>query len=156
MRHRRSKIFVKAGVGGTFDTIHTGHIRLLSEAFKRASAVIIAVTSDEFARKLKPYRPRSFIERVMRLKLLVTQLARGETVIFERLDDKYGSAISDPYMDLIVVSVETLRTAFDINEKRFSRGLAPLHIAVIPIIRDGFGEKFSSRYIRTLIDEYNT
>ncbi len=149
-------MFTKAGVGGTFDTIHTGHVRLISEALRRANTIVIAVTSDEFARKLKPYTPRSFIERLTRLKILVSQLSRGEIVKFEKLEDKYGSAISDPEMDLIVVSVETLKTAFDINIERLKRGLNPLHIIVIPIIRDGYGEKFSSRYLRNLIDEYYT
>ena len=37
--------------GGTFDTIHKGHIELLKKTFEISSYVIIGLTSDEFAEK---------------------------------------------------------------------------------------------------------
>ncbi|NPA24190.1 MAG: pantetheine-phosphate adenylyltransferase [Crenarchaeota archaeon] len=148
------KLFKRVGVGGTFDTIHAGHIRLISEALKHGRSVVIAITSDEFARKLKPYTPRSFPERLVRLKILVERIARDEKVRFEKLEDKYGSAVKDPEMDAIVVSIETLPTAFEINEQRVRRGLQPLHILVVPLVKDGYGEKFSSRIVRRFIEEY--
>ncbi|NPA99858.1 MAG: pantetheine-phosphate adenylyltransferase [Crenarchaeota archaeon] len=149
-----NKLFKRVGVGGTFDTIHTGHIRLISEALRYGESIIIAVTSDEFARRLKPYSPRPFPERLIRLKILVEKIARNENVSFEKLDDKYGSAVKDATMDAIAVSIETLPTAFEINDQRVLRGLQPLHIIVIPLVKDGHGEKFSSRVVRRFIEEY--
>ena len=38
-------------MGGTFDFIHIGHVKLLSEAFQISDKVIIGLTSDELATK---------------------------------------------------------------------------------------------------------
>ncbi len=151
----KNKLFKRVGIGGTFDTIHAGHVRLISEALRHGENVVIALTSDEFARKLKPYVPRPFPERLIRLKILVERIARSERIRFEKLDDKYGSAVRDPEMDAIVVSIETLPTAFEINEQRVEAGLQPLHIIVVPLVKDGYGEKFSSRVVRRFIEEYD-
>jgi len=146
------KFFRKVGLGGTFDTLHTGHVRLIAEAMRSAENIVIAVTSDEFARKTKPYNVKPLEERLTNLALLVKDLVRDEKVKFEILNDRYGSAASDPEMEAITVSIETLEPAFEINDKRFLSKLPPLHIIVIPIIRDGYGIKYSSRILRKLID----
>ncbi len=71
---------------------------------------------------------------------------------FEVLNDPYGSTITDPLLDALVVSVETLPRALEINELRVKRGFKPLHIIVIPIIRDGYGVKVSSTLIRLITE----
>ena len=43
------KKFDLVAMGGTFDFIHKGHVKLLSEAFTLSTKVIIGLTSDEMA-----------------------------------------------------------------------------------------------------------
>ncbi|KUO88655.1 MAG: phosphopantetheine adenylyltransferase [Caldivirga sp.] len=140
----------KVALGGTFDTIHSGHIMLLYTAVKHGERVLIGVTSDEFAQSYKSYRVRPFEERVNQLLITLTrelQADRG-SVIIEKISDPYGPAISDPSIDGIVVSPETLQRAFEINDIRVKNGLNPLTIVSIPIIKDGYGIKLSSTLIR--------
>ncbi|MEM3906760.1 MAG: adenylyltransferase/cytidyltransferase family protein, partial [Nitrososphaerota archaeon] len=44
--------FKLAGVGGTFDNIHVGHLALLNIAFRLAEKVYIGCTTDELVHKL--------------------------------------------------------------------------------------------------------
>ncbi len=150
------KLFYKVGLGGTFDTLHTGHIRLIAEALRSGKSIVIGITSDEFARRTKPYNVKPLEERLANLLFLLKEITRDEYITFEIINDRYGSAIRDPEMDAITVSIETLPPAFDINDKRFLNNLKPLHIIVIPMIRDGYGIKYSSRVLRNLIEKART
>ncbi len=48
--------FRKVAVGGTFDTLHTGHTALLFTALNYGRKVLVGVTSDEFAQAYKAYK----------------------------------------------------------------------------------------------------
>ncbi|MFY9868655.1 MAG: adenylyltransferase/cytidyltransferase family protein, partial [Candidatus Nitrosopolaris sp.] len=45
--------FNVVATGGTFDEIHIGHLALLSKAFELGKRVVIGVSSDEFADRVK-------------------------------------------------------------------------------------------------------
>jgi len=144
--------FRKVAVGGTFDTLHSGHIKLIFTALSRGEEVLIGVTSDEFAREYKEYRVKPVKLRIMNLRGLVRELGDDSKVTMEIINDPYGPTIVDPRIDAIVVSLETLPRAFEINRLRKSRGLRPIHLIVVPIIRDGYGNKLSSTLFRRLMD----
>ncbi|MFP3045363.1 MAG: pantetheine-phosphate adenylyltransferase [Thermocladium sp.] len=142
--------FSKVALGGTFDSLHSGHIVLLFEAMKHGDKVLIGVTSDAFAQKYKQYKVRNVEERLRNLEILLTRELGLKRSRFELrvIDDPYGPAISDPELDAIVVSIETYSRSLEINELRISRGLPPLTILIVPIIKDGYGNKLSSTMVR--------
>ncbi|MDG6221335.1 MAG: adenylyltransferase/cytidyltransferase family protein, partial [Candidatus Thermoplasmatota archaeon] len=51
-------------VGGTFNVLHQGHIRLLEEAANCATFLHVAVTSDRMASGSRNVTVRPFVERV--------------------------------------------------------------------------------------------
>ncbi|MFB6469840.1 MAG: pantetheine-phosphate adenylyltransferase [Vulcanisaeta sp. AZ3] len=141
--------FRKVALGGTFDTLHTGHVALLFTALKHGRKVLVGVTSDEFAQSYKTYKVKPMKIRVLNLKSLIKELGGNEDdVIVDFINDPYGPTIVDPTIDAIVVSLETLPRAIEINNLRRERGLRPLYIIAVPIIKDGFGNKVSSTLIR--------
>jgi pantetheine-phosphate adenylyltransferase len=141
--------FRKVAVGGTFDTLHTGHTALIFTALNYGRKVLVGVTSDEFAQAYKTYKVKSLKIRVLNLRSLVKELGGNDNdVIIDVINDPYGPTIVDPTIDAIVVSLETLPRAIEINNLRRERGLRPLYIIAVPIIRDGFGNKVSSTLIR--------
>ncbi len=143
--------FRKIGVGGTFEIIHSGHIKLISTALSLGNEVIFGITSDDFASKYKNYKVKPLRVRVLNLKSIIHQIDSEARYSIEILDDPYGSAVNDNSMNAIVVSIETLLRAFEINEIRSQRKLKPLHLIVIPMIRNGYGEKISVSLIKSLI-----
>ncbi|MGC9153511.1 MAG: phosphopantetheine adenylyltransferase [Vulcanisaeta sp.] len=140
--------FRKVAVGGTFDTLHTGHTALLFTALNYGHKVLVGVTSDEFAQAYKTYKVKPLKVRMLNLRSLIKELGGGDDVIIDVINDPYGPTIVDPTIDSIVVSLETLPRAIEINNLRRERGLRPLYIIVVPIIKDGFGNKISSTLIR--------
>ncbi|MCG2863831.1 MAG: pantetheine-phosphate adenylyltransferase [Vulcanisaeta sp.] len=141
--------FRKVAVGGTFDTLHTGHIALIFTALKYGRKVLVGVTSDEFAQAYKTYRVKPIKVRILNLRGLIKELGgNDDDVIIDVINDPYGPTIVDPTIEAIVVSIETLPRAIEINNLRRERGLRPLYIITVPIIKDGFGNKVSSTLIR--------
>lgn len=141
--------FRKVGVGGTFEIIHSGHIKLISTALSLGDEVIFGITSDDFASKYKNYKVKPLRVRTLNLKSIIHQIDSEAKYSIEILNNPYGSAINDNSMNAIVVSIETLSRAFEINEIRSQRKLKPLHLIVIPMIRDGYGERISVSLIKS-------
>lgn len=127
--------FTAVAVGGTFDEFHKGHRALLMKAFEIGSRVLIGLSSDDFAKKLrKPHKVTAYEERLEDLKEFLRRhgmLDRAEVI---PLRDPYGVTLSRGCLDAIVVSRETEPRADEINEKRTARGLPPLDIVVIEMV----------------------
>ncbi len=62
--------------------------------------------------------------------------------------DKYAQ---DPEYDGLVVSQETYDNALKLNENRVKKGLDPLVLIVIPLLKDEKNNKISSTSIREKI-----
>ncbi|MEM3556048.1 MAG: inosine/xanthosine triphosphatase [Candidatus Micrarchaeia archaeon] len=135
----------KVILGGTFDTLHEGHKKLLRKALSAGRRVYIGLTSDEFVRRNKKHRCASFKLRMRNLKkFLGNELKRVE--IF-KLDDFYGPAV-DGEFDAIVVSEETRQRAEEINRMRRSRGLKELEIISIPLLAGEDLKKISCERVK--------
>jgi pantetheine-phosphate adenylyltransferase len=129
--------FKKVAVGGTFDEFHKGHRTLLLKAFEIGDRVLIGLTSEEFARRLRTQKNHGiapYAERLAELREFLRQhgfLSRSEII---SLVDAYGVTLSEKGLDALVVSQETEYMAQEINKKREKKGLTPLHIVVIEMV----------------------
>ncbi len=143
-----SYLFKKIALGGTFEIIHKGHVRLLNEAYSISKLVVIGLSSDALTRRLGKAHPvRRFNERLIQLKSFLNKrgwLSRTEIV---ELNDPYGPTISDPEIEAIIVSEETLDRAFEINEIRNDKGLRSLAICVVKLVLAENGKPISTTRI---------
>ena len=129
------KIFRKVAVGGTFDEFHRGHKVLLIKAFEIGQHVLIGLCTDKFAEEMnKPHITASFEERLKELKEFLEGLNLTDSAEIVPLNDPYGVTITDKFIDALVVSEETEKTALRINQKRIERKLPPLTIVVISMV----------------------
>ena len=122
-------------VGGTFDLLHSGHKALLREAFSAGKIVLIGLVTDGFVKHIAKSHPIASYR--VRLRM-VSGFLEAEGVASKArivpLDDSYGIAASDPSIDALVVTSETLRTGKKINEVRASNGLPPLALVHVELV----------------------
>ena len=129
------KRFKAVAVGGTFDEFHKGHQTLLTKAFEVGERVLIGLSSDEFARRLrKSHRVASYQERLGDVRRFLAKQGHLDRAEIVTLHDPYGITLSEGCVEAIVVSRETEPTAYEINRKRMVRGLQPLSIVVIDMV----------------------
>lgn len=122
-------------VGGTFDELHKGHKALLMKAFDAGDHVIIGLSTNDLARKLKRnHEVASYKKRLKELNDFLKQqgvLSKAEIVT---LKTPYGITLSKGCAEALVVSRETETRAKEINQKRKAKGLPPLHVIVIEMV----------------------
>ncbi|MDW8063345.1 MAG: pantetheine-phosphate adenylyltransferase [Candidatus Caldarchaeum sp.] len=124
-----------AAVGGTFSTIHVGHMALLATAYAKAEKVLVGVTSDLFAAKLGKNHPIPPVEkRIGMLRDFLGKMGWLDRTELAVIDDPYGPAVQDPTLDAVVTSPATAFRAAEINAKRVERNLGPLEIFVCPLV----------------------
>lgn len=122
-------------VGGTFEQLHKGHKTLLMKAFEVGDHVIIGLSTNDLARKLKKnHEVATYKERLKELNdFLKKQRVLSKAKIVP-LKTPYGITLSKGCVDALVVSRETETRAKEINQKRKTKGLPPLHVIVIEMI----------------------
>ncbi|MFX0142032.1 MAG: pantetheine-phosphate adenylyltransferase [Candidatus Hodarchaeota archaeon] len=141
----------KIGLGGTFDHLHDGHRFLLKTALSISELVEIGLTSQEllkkkqFSSKLEDYGTRK--ENLLKFIDSFADLKRINIVEIKNWADmdKYAQ---DPEYEGLVVSQETYENAVKLNINREKKGLKPLVLIVIPLIKDRENNKISSTSIR--------
>ena len=122
-------------VGGTFDELHKGHKALLMKAFEVGDRVIIGLSTDGLARKLKKnHEVATYKERLKELKVFLKKQGVLHRAKILPLKTPYGITLSKGCADALVVSRETEPRAKEINEKRKAKGLQPLHVVVIEMV----------------------
>ncbi|PUA31992.1 MAG: hypothetical protein B9J98_04945 [Candidatus Terraquivivens tikiterensis] len=135
-------------LGGTFDTIHYGHVALLMVAFKNGKRVTIGVTSDELAKKMgKSHGIKPYSERVSNLRKVLEKYRWVENVNVVKLDDPYGPSITDATLDAIAVSPFTAFRVAEINVIRGERLMRPLEMIECPLVLAEDGKPISSSRI---------
>ena len=136
-------------LGGTFENLHAGHIKLISIAFKLGTHVVIGLTSDEMAFKMRKRTVKKYDQRREQILELINSL--GKEISFEiiSINDSYGPSITRDDVNILIVSTETFPVALDINKRRRDRGLHPLVIYVINLLETETGLKISSSLIKT-------
>jgi len=138
-------------MGGTFDHLHDGHKFLLRTALKISHNIEIGLTSQNLLKnkkatsKLEDYNTR---ERNLKNFLSsFTDLSRVNIVEIKNWDDMAKYSQSSDYEGLIL-SQETYSNAVKLNELREKKGMNPLVLIVIPLIKDKSNQKISSTAIR--------
>ena len=123
---------------------------MLDAAFDAGTEVGIGVTTDGFlARHPKPTcdRIQTFRTRWNRLQRFVRERYPGRTFWLAPLGDEFGRAV-EPGVDVLIVSSDTRAGGRRVNAVRRRRGLPPLRVVRVPLVRGSDGFPVSSRRIR--------
>jgi len=146
--------FKKVIVGGTFDELHRGHKALLMKAFEVGGQVIIGLSTDELAHKLKKnHEVAPYEKRLRELREFLEQQGLLNRARIVPLQTPYGITLSKDCADALVVSRETENRAKEINQKRKAKGLTPLHLIVIEMVSaENHGPISTTRIKRKEID----
>ncbi len=138
-----------AALGGTFDRIHIGHKEVIKTALSHAEKCIIGVTQSSLIQdKTLSHLIEPYDDRVNNVKQILQELNATDRATIVPLTDAYGPTLSDPTIDLLVVSTQTKPGGEIINQARIDHKLPPLSIMETPMIPDDSGEHISSTQIR--------
>ncbi|MFX0075749.1 MAG: pantetheine-phosphate adenylyltransferase [Candidatus Hermodarchaeota archaeon] len=142
-------------MGGTFDHLHDGHKYLLKVALNLSHFVEIGLTSQELlknkkaALKLEDYNTRK--TNLVNYISSFTDLKRVSIVEIKNWDDMISYS-QDPEYEGLIVSQETYPNAVKLNELREEKGLQPIILIVIPLLKDEDNQKISSTAIREKLE----
>jgi len=129
--------------GGTFDHLHAGHKKLLDECISNGEKVTVGIATRALSKhKSYPYSLEPYSKRVENVRRYNSSLT------LYKLQDIFGPTLTDPSIEAIFVTKDTLLGANLINEKRLQIGMKPLAIIVVPFVYDDADEKLSSERIR--------
>jgi len=150
--HHAGVMYQHGLMGGTFDRVHAGHFRLITEALRNCKFLEIWITSDRIALE-KDWRCWSEDKRKATIKDSLTQEQLGRTT-FGTLEDSIGPAIDHPRADVIFCTSDTANSCEQINTIRAQNGIKPLDIIVVDHEKGEDGALISSSKIRDgLIDQ---
>jgi pantetheine-phosphate adenylyltransferase len=140
--------FSVVATGGTFDEIHIGHLALLSRAFQVGKKVIIGVSSDEFARKRGKKLNHDFQQRVEKLRRTITKEFGDVSYQIAELQADFGPAVSSGSVAALVTSTETREKGKVLNDMRAKKGLKPVEVITVDLVRAEDGSPISSTRIK--------
>ena len=125
----------KVGLGGTFDKLHRGHIKLIEKALETGDSVLIGLTTNSMLKNNpKPHRVADYYERKRELTTLLRRMGVLDRVQIVPINDVYGPTLNDGDIEAILASRETAEGVVEINRLRKERGLTPLDIITIDMI----------------------
>ncbi|KAI8079494.1 uncharacterized protein B0P05DRAFT_579193 [Gilbertella persicaria] len=155
-------VFQRVAVGGTFDHLHAGHkILLTMTALLTQSSMVVGVTDDCMLTKKKHKEwIASTSERLLAVKKYMQSVRRDIQYDIVPITDPFGPTVTDPTIDALVVSKETLKGGDLVNNERDMRGYPPLELRMIDVISSNNASvegqemdvlKISSSWIREYI-----
>jgi cytidyltransferase-like protein len=124
--------FKVAALGGTFDQLHNGHRKLLTLAAASCTeSLVIGVTGEAILQnKTNAADIARYSTRVAGVESFLSLVKPSLKLNIVELQDPFGPTITDPKIEAIVVSSETIAGAHKINDIRVERGFNPLSILV--------------------------
>ncbi|KAJ6642170.1 Bifunctional coenzyme A synthase [Pseudolycoriella hygida] len=130
------EVYENVVLGGTFDRLHAGHKILLTEAVLRAKKrVVVGVTDDNLVKsKTLAELVQPVEKRIEDVKEFLNSIDKSLVYEVVSIPDAYGPTSSDPNLDLIIVSAETMRGGEKVNELRRNKGLPELKIHCIGLV----------------------
>jgi len=149
-------------IGGTFDRLHLGHQKILEKAFSLGEKVTIGIAKKDLHKnKLLSSIIEDFEKREKSVRDFLNNKGLGRKFNLIPITDIFGTTLTDPTIEAIVVSQETHKNALFINEKRREKNLPDLEIIIFSYVTgsdnqtitserirageiDGFGEKYIS------------
>lgn len=137
-------------VAGTFDGLHAGHQRLLTEAFTHGRRITIGLTSDQFVRQFKisnfKFKIRKYDERKKVLETWLNRQKKQANII--PISDPHEPAASMKDLSALIVTKENRVTGERINALRYALGVSPLALIEVPIVPAEDGNPISSTRLR--------
>lgn len=143
-------LYQRVALGGTFDRIHNGHRKLLTLAAAVCAGdeaeLTVGITGDVMlAKKAKASLISDITKRKSNVASFLAMTKPRLALNLVEITDPFGPTITDPSLQAIVVSSETLSGAVKINEMRVERNMPAL--AILVTIRAD-SAILSSSYIR--------
>jgi len=135
-------------IGGTFNQLHEGHKSLIKKAINVAGkkgSIFIGITTSEIIKGKEDVQTYKIRKEAVEQFLSKEKLT--ENVTIRPIHDKYGPSVEKDF-DAIVVSPETIKTAYEINRKRKEKGRKALEIVKIPFVLAKNNKPISSTRIR--------
>jgi len=131
--------------------LHAGHLALLSKAFEIGDKVIIGISSDDFASRVKNKTKlnHNYEERVKNLHETIEKIF-GSRVNYTiaKLDNEFGPTVTHGLVGALVSSSDTARKGKEINNIRRINHLKPISIVAVDILKAEDGGPISSTRIR--------
>jgi len=140
--------FDLVAMGGTFDTIHSGHMALLKKAFSVSSKVIIGLSSDLLATKKGKNLVNDYSKRLSSLKSVIEKNFPNLSYEISKLENDFGPAVIEGSVKALVVSEETKNKGLLLNDLRAERKLPPVKIVVVPMVLAEDGKAISTTRIK--------
>lgn len=134
--------------GGTFDFFHAGHREFLKKALLLSRHVSVGVTSDRFANSLGKYPSSSFSVRKSAIKNYLNEHRLLKRVSLLKLDDVFGTTVTDGTLQGILATENSLSGATKINSARRDLKQKLLDVIICKLINADDGLPISSTRIK--------
>jgi len=143
-----SKRFRVVALGGTFDFFHKGHRALLGEGFEIGRLLLIGVASDALAHSLGKFPLQPYNARFAGVINYIKNKHPNEPFKIFQLDEPYGPLGTDPDVEAVVVTPDSVGRGMEANIVREKSGLKPVHVVLVPLVLAEDGFRISSTRIR--------